>query len=128
MRKKGFTLVEIMVALSILGLGVVLIARSFLSTVSVLDSLKYRTIALDFLSSKMNTLEEQSLNDNGIKKTESEEQVFMSNREATFKLQVTAIDIEEMKDSLNIVTLSLNWTEGDKQKYETLITYLPNKN
>lgn len=123
----GFTLVEMMVAVSILGIGIVLISRSFLNSISVLDTLQNRIGAVYFLGYKMSDLEEESLENNGVKTGETQEEADLGSRKADFKKEITAIDIEEMKDDLNKVKLSLYWTEGNRQKDETLVTYLPAK-
>lgn len=126
-KKEAFTLVEMMVAVSILGIGIVLISRSLLGSVSVLESLQNRIEAVYFLEYKMSGLEEESLKDNGIKIAETEEEADLGNRKADFKKEITAIDIEGMKAGLNNVRLSLYWKEANKSKDEALVTYLPNK-
>jgi hypothetical protein len=116
-----------MVAVSILGIGIVLISRSLLNSVSVLNSLQNRIGAAYFLGCKMSDLEEGSLNNNGVKVMETQEEVNLGSREADFKKEIIAIDMEDMKDNLNVVKLTICWTEGGKQKDEALVTYLPNK-
>ena len=127
LRSSSFTLVEMMVAVSILGIGIVLIARSLLNSLSALDSLQNRIVAVCFLGYKMNGLEEETLREKGIKPEEAQEEADFGVRKADFKKEITAIDIEEMKDDLNVAKLTLYWTEGVKQKDEALVTYLPNK-
>jgi hypothetical protein len=116
-----------MVAVSILGIGVVLISRSFLTSVSVLESLQNRVAAAYFLCSRMGELEEKSLQSDGLKTEEAQEEVEFGSRKADFKKEITAIDVDVMADNLNRVKLGLYWTESGRAKDEALVTYMPNK-
>ena len=48
-QRRGFTLVELMVTVSILAVGIVMVLRSFLSISSTLDSGSNRIIAMQLL-------------------------------------------------------------------------------
>lgn len=116
-----------MVTVSILGIGIVLISRSFLSTLSVLDSMQNRVSALYLLSARMSALEEDTLGDDSLKTGETQEETALGNRQATFKSEIVPLDIEGFSDYVNEVRLSLFWSEGHKSKDEILVAYLPSK-
>lgn len=62
-RRGGFTLVEVMIALAILGLGLVVLVKGVASNVSSAASSFYMGIATDLARGKMYDLEEQLLQD-----------------------------------------------------------------
>lgn len=125
-RVRAFTLVEMMVALCVLAIGITLISRSFISAVSVMDTMRNRISAVYFLNSKMNGLEEEALEKKGIKEGESREETILGGRNAVFRSEIAALEEEDFED-INQVKLTLSWQEGGIAKDETLVTYLPGK-
>lgn len=70
--RKGFTLVEVMIALAILGLALVILVKSVAGNVSSAASSFYMGIATDLARGKMYDLEEQLLQD-GFQDAEQDE-------------------------------------------------------
>jgi len=134
-KKGSFTLVELMVTVSILAVGIVMVLRSFLSISAALDSGSNRIIAMQLLEEKMNALEQKAKEDAGLFLETKEEQVRIGNRDAILKLEVVHLEtpefgIEEQeqdKDKINEVKLMLLWKEASIDKDSILITYLKNK-
>jgi type II secretion system protein I len=127
--KNGFTLVEMMIAVSILAVGITLVLRSLLSSTAALDSIEGRVAALSFLENSMDALEETALKGGEISAGNHEEETMLGNREAVFKSEVSEADAGASKDSLGIdeIKLSLCWQEGGRDKDAVLVAYLPHK-
>ena len=132
----GFTLVEIMVAVSILSLGIVLVVRSFLNVASVLDTNQNRILAMQLLEARMVELELKAREEPGIEPQSKQEEAQVGLREAVYKLEITPLDIEELlvkqeegkeEEGINEVKLGVSWQEGSINKDVLLVTYLKNK-
>jgi len=138
-RSGGFTLVELMVTVSILAVGIVMVLRSFLSISAALDSGNNRIIAMQLLEEKMNALEQKAKEDAGVLLETKEEEVKVGNRDATLKLEITHLNTPEFevdesaeekdkdKEKINEVKLTLFWKEAGINKDTILVTYLKNK-
>lgn len=72
LRRAGFTLVEVMIALAILGLGLVILVKSVGTNISSAASSFHMGIATDLARGKMYDLEEQLLQD-GFQDSEQDE-------------------------------------------------------
>jgi len=141
MKIKGgaFTLVELMVTVSILAVGIVMVLRSFLSISAALDSGNNRIMAMQLLEDKMNILEQKAKEDTGVLLETKEEEARAGNRDAVLKLEVTHLNTPEFeaeeteeekkkdKEKINEVKLTLFWKEAGIDKDAILATYLKNK-
>ncbi|MCX5712248.1 MAG: type II secretion system protein [Candidatus Omnitrophica bacterium] len=126
-KKKGFVLVELMVAVSILAIGIVFVLRSFLNSSSALNSITNKLGAIAILENKLADVELSAKNESGCKVTDTQEEMVFNNRKAIFKTLIKECGTKEKKSPFNQVTLSLSWQEENKSKDETLATYLPAK-
>jgi Tfp pilus assembly protein PilE len=136
-KKGSFTLVELMVTVSILAIGIVLVLRSFLSISAALDSGSNRIMAMQLLEDKMNALEQKAKAEAGVFLETKEEETRLGNRDATLKLQVVSLSTPEFplsgqeeeidKEKINEVKLTLLWKEAGIEKDTILSTYLKNK-
>jgi prepilin-type N-terminal cleavage/methylation domain-containing protein len=122
-KKAGFTLVELMIAVSILTIGVVMVLRSFLNSAGVLDSLSNRLDAIAIIEDKIDELQEKVLEESGLEASSATEDLTVGNRNAILHSDVGTSSVE----GINEVRLSLSWQEGNKSKDETLVVYLPSK-
>lgn len=137
MKKKGFTLVELMLAVSILSVGIVLVARSFLSVAAALDSSRNRIQALQLLETKMTELETKVREGQGALPESKQEEAKINNRDAVLKLEIVPLEVEglkpreekleEDKEVLNEVVLSVFWQEANRDKDAILSTYFITK-
>ena len=124
---KAFTLVELMVAVSILAIGIVFIARAMVSNASALATGENRIEAIQFLVSKMAELEEKAREESGIKASHAQEQVSFNNHKATFIQEITPLEDEGLREELNQALLILVWKEGGINKDAALAGYFENK-
>ena len=108
-KRGGFTLIELIVAISILTIGIVLVVRSFLTASSVLDRIQTRLLAVQLIAEKAVALEQSAKQDDGVQPSESEESVKLLNHDAVLKTKIVPIEVEELKEDLNEVHLSVSW-------------------
>ncbi|MBU1122116.1 MAG: prepilin-type N-terminal cleavage/methylation domain-containing protein [Candidatus Omnitrophota bacterium] len=135
-KRKGFTLVELIIASSILAIGIVFISRSFLTMVGALDTSYNRIKAIQFLDDKMSQLRLEVLEKKYIEQYQEQEQIQIGNREAKFKLNVEVLDLEdemtlqeeieaqiEKGETINIAQLSVSWSQEYREKEMSVSTY-----
>jgi type II secretion system protein I len=115
---KGFTLVELLVAVSILAVGAVGVLRSFLGAMSVLDHVNNRLSAVLVLDEKAGLF----LIDSYFKSAENGDElaVTINGRKAVLHSSVVAWE-EAVGEGLDRVTLSIVWKERSVIKDETIV-------
>lgn len=118
-------MIELMVAVSVLSIGIVLIARSFLSASGALSSCEGRIVALSFLDGKMAEVEEKAENgeENLILPAES---VLINGKKVDLKSSSQEIKIGEGENGLfvNKVSIVASWREANRPYDEDLETYV----
>lgn len=124
--RKGFSLIELMIAVSILSIGIVLVLRSFLSSATTLNSMFSRIKAMQLLEIKMNELEQESNELGGITERGSQEEIKLGSRSANQILEIAPLEIEDFED-LDEIRIILSWQEAGRFQDEILATYLPKK-
>lgn len=137
MPRRSFTLVELMVAVSILSIGIILVLRSFLAAQDTLESLKNRLAAVELLEAKMGELELEMIEKGELAISTDEEQILLGSRKAVLKREVYFPEPEEppleegAQEDLNTdfyeAKLSLSWKEGGKDKNEMLAGFIKSK-
>ena len=130
----GLTLVELIVAVSILSIGVVLVARGFLTASAGLSSARNRITAVQFLESQMAHLQQQAIEEGGLHPTHDSGITDLNQRPATWDLEVIPVEPEVPAEEeaekprqpveLAEVRLRLAWQEGRRDQDVTLVTYL----
>lgn len=123
--KRAFSLIELMVAVSVLAIGVILIARSFLSASNALSNGNNRILALNFLDGKMSAIEEEALK-GGDSLMDEEASAMIGPKTFIFKAWSDKfnIDGDSDKDNIKKVTLSAEWKEGNITYDEIIGTYI----
>ena len=121
-KKSSFTLVELMVAVSIFSIGIVMVLRSFLNSQDLLEAAQNKLAAIRMLDTKMSDLEEKmkeevlpkdapAPKDTSLTKEtaaqaeppeETEEAVMLGNRKAALKTRITFPDKSEEKETEKI--------------------------
>lgn len=124
---RALSLVELMIAVSVLSVGIVFVLRSFLTCSSALEHTSIKIKALQILEQKISALEEKSRLEKGVLPGRAQESLILANREADFQSFISPIDEEEFKDEINSVELNLSWKEGGSIKSEAIFTYVLNK-
>ncbi|MDD5596229.1 MAG: prepilin-type N-terminal cleavage/methylation domain-containing protein, partial [Candidatus Omnitrophica bacterium] len=81
---RGFSLVELMVAVSILSIGIVMVIRSFLGSAKVINISQNRIAAANFLEKKMAELEEKAFIERGLVPLVSQETVKLNYLDANY--------------------------------------------
>lgn len=125
--KKGLSLVELMVAVSILCVGIVLVIRSFLTAMAALEHSQNKISAIHFLEKKMAELEQKAIEEGGIESGSERDRTQINSRPAEWNFQIAPITIDEATDEVNEVMLTVSWKEGNINKDAVLATYLVNK-
>jgi len=124
---RGFSLVELMVAVSILSIGIVMVIRSFLGSAKVINISQNRIAAANFLEKKMAELEEKAFIERGLVPLVSQENVKLNYLDASYSSEIAVIDVEKMAQYLSEAKLSLGWKEGAIGQNAVLGTYFKNK-
>jgi len=120
--KQGFTLIEIMFAVVILSFGLVLVLRSFATTLEGMKRSENVKAASYLLEEKMEEVKEKAKEEEGISRgTASGE---FDSTDCKWSLSVKQSDVDE---DLNEAELEISWTEGKNQRSIFATTYLENK-
>ena len=121
----AFSMIELMVAVSVLSIGIILIARSFLSASSALSNCESRIVALNFLEGRMAGIEEK-IRSGEESFTIPNESVLINGRMADFKSSSQEIRIGDEKDAplINKVMLNIDWNEANRSYDEDLGIYV----
>lgn len=125
MTRKSFSLIELMVAVSVLSIGIVMIARSFLSASNALTNGENRILALNFLEGKMGEIEEEAIKGSD-KAMNAQADVLIGPRTFTYRADSDKVNISEKEKEkyyLDRVILVAGWNEGSKSYDEILGTY-----
>ena len=94
--KLGLSLVELIVAMSILSIGIVFILRSFLNTISALDTSIYYIKSMNVLQIKAAELELETAVSGGIEVKDERKTISLGNRDGEFIMQMIVIEKEDL--------------------------------
>lgn len=124
----GFTLVEVMISVVILGFGLAIIIQSFASAIRGLDSCQNYIQSLRFAQDKMNELTLTSLEEKGSSPKIKSGEVKLGNRQFNWQTEISEIlKPEYLSKDFVEVSVNLDWRERGISKNSTLVTYLPKK-
>jgi len=126
-KRKSFSLIELMVAVTILSVGIILVVRSFLGSSTALDASYNRAQAVKFLDNKLADLESKAFLEKGsVRLSSSKEETSIGMRKAVFSSEIYNLDTDSKEKYLNEVDYTLAWKEGNIEKNEIIATYLRN--
>jgi len=120
-RDKGFTLIEIMFAVVILSFGLVLVLRSFATSLEGIKRAERVKFSSCLLEEKMEETKEKAREEGGIAKGNFSGEI---SQDYKWGINVKQGDVSE---DLNEVKLEILWTEGKNQRSIFATTYLENK-
>ncbi|MDD5119976.1 MAG: prepilin-type N-terminal cleavage/methylation domain-containing protein [Candidatus Omnitrophica bacterium] len=120
----GFTLVEIMISVLILGIGLTVVANSYIAALRGINSTANIIGALNLASQKLEALEVLSLT--GSSSVSGSSGLLQSTlRDYNYTQEVAEVSQpENLTEYLNQVCLNLSWREQNVRKHITLSTYL----
>jgi type II secretion system protein I len=121
--KKAFTLVELMVTVSILAIGVVMVLRSFLNSACSLDFVSNKIEAVGVIERRINELQFEAIQENGLGAFAASQEAKVGGRRAELKTEVSPSAVE----GLNEARLDVSWRQEDKNKNEALVAYFKKK-
>ncbi len=125
--RDGFTLVEFMMAVSILAVGSVFVLRSFLSSASVLNMMGDRVTALQIAQSQMDEFEESAIKGELKTSPEESEQVDLNGRSAIKRSKVEEFSEAAWQRKVLKADVRLAWEESGREKEVSLARYLKNR-
>jgi len=122
---RGFTLVEVMISVVILGFGLTLVANSYIVALRGVNSTANNIGALRLAKEKLEALEVLSLKD-GLSASVTQGILESPAKNYDYKQEIIEItQSDDLTKSLVQACLSLNWREQNATKNVTLSTYLP---
>lgn len=125
-RLKGFTLIEVMISVLILGTGLAVVANSYLSAVRGINSAQNNIQATLLAKEKFDELELSSLMKKGLTAFSANDTLKSSGKTYKYDLSITEIaEPEYISEYLVKTCLTLSWQEKNITKNATLSTYFP---
>ena len=126
-KKKGFTLVEVMISVVILGVGLTLVANSFMVASRGINSTANNIAALNLAREKLQALEISSLKE-GLLPSVAQEVLKSASKSYNYTQEITEIiGPEDLAKNFVQACASLSWQEQNNTKNVTLSTFLPKK-
>jgi len=121
----GFTLVEVMISVLILGVGLTSVANSYILALRGANSAVNNISALNIAKEKFENLELSSLK--GAEPFSSTAEIIKSAaKEYNYQQEITQIaESEDLAKHLVSACLTISWPEKNSSKNVTLATYLP---
>ena len=139
MKKTGFTLVELIIAVSILTIGLVMVMRSFFTAQDAVRVTQEKLAAMKILQSKANELELKVYRQKGYLPQDIQKELFLGVRKAVYTLKTLNLKRNVVKENLDPtaakkkedpcgeVELRLSWQDNGRNNNESLIIYFENK-
>lgn len=127
---RGFSFVELMLAMVILCAGLILIIQGFIVAAGALNTAQNYLAAHQFLDNKMQEIDLTARENNGIEKDNQQGSFSSATRNFTWNLDIASAEKTEeldLSEDLNEVRLGVSWQERNQPNDLTVITYLKNK-
>ncbi len=129
MVKQGFTLVELMVSVVILGFGLSIVIQSYMSALAGLDTSKNMVEAMFFAQKKIDELSSDAYKNNGTLAETDSGVVKLGERFFNWKTEVRGIEEPEyLSGNFMAAEVSVDWKERNVGKNAALAIYLPKRN
>jgi len=125
-RQKGFTLVEVMLSVLILGLGLVVVANSYLVALRGMNVSQNNVQAMILAKEKIDELEVSSLMQKGLSGFSESATLKSLGKNYNYALDITeSTEPEYIAKYLVKACLVFSWQEQNSIKNATLSTYFP---
>lgn len=123
----GFTLIEIMLSVLILGIGLTVVANSYVGALRGINAAQNNIQALTLGKEKFDALEISSLKE-GLDISFAEGILEPTNKKYGYSLNIGKLTQSgDLAKSLVQACLRINWQEQSAVKYVTFSAYLPKK-
>jgi prepilin-type N-terminal cleavage/methylation domain-containing protein len=124
MRKRGLTLVEVLVSVVILTAGLTMILKSFFAAAAAADTAQNRIQALSFLEERANDLRRAKLSGGKLDRQPLSGQARLNNREFTWQAALNPFSLDaNHTQNLTEVNFQINWQEAGRAKNAGLSAY-----
>ncbi len=126
-QNKGFSFVEMMLAVGILAGGILLIYKSFFISLDYLQHLTYRLHAVSLMDEKMNQIERIYLDSRQLPMGESKETrtLTFDGHPVDYHFSVDFRSVEDLDDLLEL-DVTIAWTEGGRSISLSRSSYISN--
>lgn len=125
---RGFTLVELMLSVVILGFGLCIVLQSYLSSLHGLDASQNYLEAVRFAKEKLDGLTIAAYENSGLLPEVKTGKAILGLREFNWESEVSEIhDPAYLSEDLVTASVNLDWRERNIAKNTVLATYLPKK-
>ena len=125
-RRDGFLLIELIVAVSILSIGLVLVLRALLAASAASDIIAGKIAAIELLETRLSDLEEMA-EQGALKNGEDNTEVLLGGRKAQMSLKISPIGASDDKEEIKMIDAKISWKSGGKDMDERLETSIKNK-
>ncbi|MFH0828162.1 MAG: type II secretion system protein [Candidatus Omnitrophota bacterium] len=128
MGKKGFTLVELMVSVVILGFGLSIVIQSYMSALAGLDTSRNMVESMFFAQKKIEELTADSYKNNGSLPESDSGVVKLGERFFNWKTEISGIEEPEyLSGNFVAAEVSVDWKERSVDKNTALAIFLPRR-
>ena len=125
-RKDAFLLIELIVAVSILSIGLVMVLRSLLTASSASNIIADKIAAIELIETRLAEVEELAAQ-GSLKDGDDTADVLVGDRKAQMSLRISPLGTENEKEETKMIDASASWKSGGKDMDEKLETYIKNK-
>jgi len=128
-RSKAFTLIEVMLSVSILSIGLVLILQAFAQSFSVVRISRNNLTATLIVENKMAEAQIQAKEDWDAFESGTDERFYFEGVKCEWEMDITPVEWEtdemlDLDEVLNEVKTSLYWKEGKRRGVVFLDTFM----
>lgn len=124
-KKAGFTLVEVMISVAILGVGLTLVANSYIVASRGVNSTANNITALNLAREKLQSLETSSLKE-GLSASVTQDILKSASKNYNYTQEITEItQPQDLAKYLVQACVGISWKEQNTAKNVTLSTFLP---
>ena len=124
--KKSMSLIELMLTVVILSIGIIMVARSFLTVTNALSYTQNKILATEFLDSKIAEFREMGYSQSEFLEEDFFGTVKLGNKEFSWETDFSSVYVSEEEDIDGLWEISLRviWKEAGRDKDQKMGSYL----